>query len=257
VKSTTLLANFDIHEHVRTVAIVGAGGKTSLMYSLAAALKAEHKYVVSTTSTKIFPPRSNDSPALILLEADPNVLTLPGLLSKHGHVTVAQAILPDGKLQGIACSRVEDLLEHAHAVVMEADGAAGRSIKAPETWEPRIPERADLVIPVVGLDCIGKPATEEWVFRLERFLAITGMKKGESIVPEAVANVLIHCEGSLKGVPPEAMVIPFLNKLDLLADYSIIAVLADVLARRGQGRIRKIVCGKLLDRAETRSFVLS
>ena len=67
-------------------------------------------------------------------------------------------------------------LDLADKVIVEADGADGRPIKAPEDWEPVIPTFANLVIPVVGLDCVGKPASEDWVFRIERFLALTGLR---------------------------------------------------------------------------------
>jgi probable selenium-dependent hydroxylase accessory protein YqeC len=257
VNSTSLLEDFGIDEAIRTIVTVGAGGKTSLMYALARQIASRGKSVVSTTTTKIGSPKPHESPDIIVLSIDPALRSLPDLLEKHRHVTVASSAWPGGKLDGVANTVVRTLLEEVDVVIVEADGAARLSVKAPEAWEPVIPECADLVIPVVGLDCIGKPATEQWAFRLERFLSVTGLRQGEAITAEAIARLLLHPDGGLKGVPSGVAVTPFLNKLDKLEDQEIISRLTEALRLRGEGRIKRLVAGRLRGGIETRSFVLS
>lgn len=257
MNSSSLLEDFSVDETVRTIAVVGAGGKTSLMYALARELAGRHRTVVTTTTTKIFTPESHESPVVILLSVDPALHTLPQLVDQHRHVTVAAGKLPGGKLEGISLSTAETLLDTVHVVIVEADGAARLPIKAPDRWEPVIPEHADLVIPVIGLDCLGKPASPRWVFRLERFLAVTGLERGESISPEAIAELLLHPDGGLKGVPAGSGVIPFLNKLDLLDDPNAIARLTEKLETASKSRIKRIVVGKLHGGIATRLLILS
>jgi probable selenium-dependent hydroxylase accessory protein YqeC len=256
VSLISLLEDFGIDDTIRVIAIVGAGGKTSLMYALARKMASGRKSVVSTTTTKIAPPKRDESPATILLAMDPELRSLPVLLKERRHVTVAASLTPGGKLEGIAVTTVKALLDEADAVIIEADGAARLPVKAPEAWEPVIPEFADLVIPVVGLDCIGKPATEEWVFRLDRFLNVTGLKRGEAISGEAIARLLLHPAGCVKGVPRGALVTPFLNKSDQLDDQNMLARLTNALGRGPEGRIKRLVVGKLRGGVETRSFIL-
>jgi probable selenium-dependent hydroxylase accessory protein YqeC len=254
VPNTPLCKAFRIDSGTRVVALVGAGGKTSLMYSLAREMVSLGRRVVTTTTTKIFPPRPDQSPGLVLLSEDPSLKNLSAGLSRHKHVTLGSSLLRVGKVDGVSEETIYDSLRYVDSVLVEADGAASRSVKAPETWEPVIPRAADLVIPVVGLDCIGARATEDLVFRLERFLALTGLKPGETISPESIGLLLGHPEGGIRGVPERSRVVPFLNKVDLLsAEWDVEELVAAML--RGAGdRIRRIVVGKLKAGVQAMSY---
>ncbi len=216
------------------------------MYALARSMATGRETVVTTTTTKILPPRCDESPCIILLADDPELTSLTARLLEWGHVTVAHSIDPSsGKLQGVSADNIRRCLDVAGRVLIEADGAAGRPIKAPEMWEPVIPDFVDLVIPVVGLDSVGKPATEEWVFRLEKFLSVTRLGVGEIITPSVVGRLFSDPEGALKGVPPTARVVPFLNKLDVLEfDAGQKETIENIVAAVG-ARIRRLVVGKL------------
>jgi probable selenium-dependent hydroxylase accessory protein YqeC len=251
----TLVECFDIGPQVRSIALVGAGGKTSLLYALARELTSRREKIVTTTTTKILPPLSDQSPHLILLSEDPELLTLPQSLARLGHVTVGKAISEStGKMEGAGDDAIMRCLNHAQRVIIEADGAAGRPIKAPEAWEPVIPDFVQLVIPVVGLDCLGKPASERWVFRLERFLAVTGLMEGQPIGTQSIAAMLKHPAGGLKGIPSEATVVPFLNKADLLPSQAGLTSLLNDLA---SPRIRRVVVGKLKGGVQVDSYSLT
>lgn len=238
---------FGIDNKTRTVAIVGAGGKTSLMYFLAREIVNQGLTVVTTTTTKIFPPEPAQSPCSVTLAEDPRLASLHHFLTQFGHVTVGQNIIKsNGKLRGIDEDAIEICLRVAQCVLVEADGANGRPIKAPEEWEPVIPRQADLVIPIVGLDCLGKPVTDEWVFRMERFTAITGLQRGRIITPEAVAVLLSHPEGGLKNVKSRSSLVPFLNKSDVVADGERIEEIVSAILRSAGNRILRVVTGSLL-----------
>jgi probable selenium-dependent hydroxylase accessory protein YqeC len=237
---------FSIDASVRTIAITGAGGKTSLMYALAQEISSKGRKVITTTTTKIFAPHPDQSPRLILLNDDPQLLRLAEEFRLVRHVTVGAGIIPsNGKIDGLDDEALRTCLRFADHLLVEADGAAGRPVKAPEEWEPVIPAMSDLVIPVVGLDCLGKPVTDRWVFRLERFLSVTDLHAGDGITPAALARLLAHPTGALKGVDVHTRIIPFLNKEDLLADRSAVREIADRLAGSSGGRIRSLVHGSL------------
>jgi probable selenium-dependent hydroxylase accessory protein YqeC len=133
----------------------------------------------------------------------------------------------------------------ADHVLIEADGAAGRPVKAPEVWEPVIPSNADLVVHVTGLDCLGKPMTDDWVFRPERFTFVTGLQKGLTIRPRDIADLVTHPQGGLKHVPEKAAFVPFLNKQDLISSDREIEETAEEIMKRAGGRIRRVVSGSL------------
>jgi probable selenium-dependent hydroxylase accessory protein YqeC len=244
-----LLASFGIDLTVRTIALIGGGGKTTLMYALAREMVRQGHAVVTTTTTRIFPPAPDQSPHLILLDDDPHLDSLSMGLSRFHHVTVGRRVSPStGKVEGVSEQSCKVFLQAAQWVVVEADGAAGKPIKAPEAWEPVIPATTDLLIPVVGLDCLAQPASETRVFRLKRFLELTGLREGELIGPEHIAVAVAHAGGGLKGAPERSIVVPFLNKTDLLSD-------SDALQRMVQGifhrtrTVRTVVTGCLNEEA--------
>ncbi|MCA1959754.1 MAG: putative selenium-dependent hydroxylase accessory protein YqeC [Desulfomonile sp.] len=251
VRTGSLVSSFQIDPSIRVVALVGAGGKTSGMFRLAAEIAATGRRVVTTTTTKIFPPAAGQSPALLLLDKDPRLETLPRLLADTPHVTVGRNLLSSGKLDGISESDLETILQLADVAVVEADGAAGRPVKAPEPWEPVIPAVVDLVIPVVGLDCVGKPATGATVFRLERFLSVVGIREGEPITPFALARLFAGPEGALFRVPSRARVTPLLNKIDLLDSCYPIEEVTALIQSHMESRINRIVVSRLREPIET------
>ena len=107
-----------------------------------------------------------------------------------------------------------------------------------------IPPHTDLVIPVVGLDCLGKPAREATVFRLSRFLALTGLSEGTEIDAEAVATAITHAQGIAKGTQPSMRLVPFLNKVDALRQIASAEYVARLVFEKRPG-IRAVVAGQL------------
>lgn len=225
------------------IALVGGGGKTTLMFALAAEMLRSGASIVTTTTTKIFVPTRRQSPQLILMETDPDLATLPRELARSGHVTVGRAEISGQKVAGVAPEVIDRLRNKARLVIVEADGAARRPAKAPAEWEPVIPETTDLVIPVVGLDCLARPANDQWVFRVEEFLHVTGLQLDALVTPQAVGRLVASANGGLKGVPASARVIPFLNKTDLVRDKAMVGETARSILQEARGRISRVLAG--------------
>lgn len=237
------------------IALVGGGGKTSLMYALAAEMASSGTSVITTTTTKIFPPSIQESPCLVLLEQEPNLDKLAARLGESSHLTVGRAMISSGKVDGIADLVVEQLRELADWIVVEADGAGRRPIKAPEVWEPVIPRSSDLVIPVVGLDCLGRPADDHWVFRLEKFLEVAGLPRAAMITPESIGRLMGSSKGGLKDIPESAKVVPFLNKTDLVANRAQIRDTVREIVSAARGRISQVVAGTLVRPISIETFI--
>lgn len=198
------------------VAFVGAGGKTSAMFRLARELRADGATVVVTTTTKILVPAS--SPDLrVVVEADHSrLLAATATALEHGRVpVVARATLPEGKLEGIPPEWVADLarLRGVTHVLVEADGAARRPITAPREGEPVIPGSATVVVPIVGIDALGRPASEV-AHRPERVAAVTGLAASDRLDARAIASVLLGPQGNTRGAPDGARIVPVVNKAD-------------------------------------------
>jgi molybdenum cofactor cytidylyltransferase len=98
-------------------------------------------------------------------------------------------------------------------VLVEADGSRRKPCKAPGPHEPVIPPEATIVLPTAGIDAIGKPISEI-AHRPERVEAITGLEVDQPMTVRALARLITHQQGGLKGIPQNARVVPFLNKVN-------------------------------------------
>ena len=237
---------FAIHRR-EVISLVGGGGKTTLMFALARELASSGDSVVTTTTTKILEPSSSETP-LLLLEADEEniVKVLLQNLAEHRHITLAREKLPSGKLTGVTTElvvKIAELSQVSH-VIVEADGAARRSLKAPSSYEPVIPYNTSLVIPIVGIDAIGCRLTEESVFRPEIVSELLGLPLGEIVSAEAIAFLITHPQGIIKGSPAGARIVPFLNKVDLEEGLSKGRDLAGKILAMKHPQIERVILGQ-------------
>lgn len=174
------------------VSIIGAGGKTSLMFCLAKELADSGKKVLTTTTTHIFMPGSDQSPHVLVAETlEALVQGARSTLDCFTHFSAGHRALPgQGKLKGFA-PEILDLLWQASLfdwIIVEADGAKGKPLKATERHEPVVPGSTTHLIHVSGLDGLGKPLDEAWVHRAPLFSANTGLALGAAIDEEAMAG---------------------------------------------------------------------
>lgn len=197
-----LVAAFDL-ERYRFIHLIGGGGKTTLMLAMARALAARGTRVLATTSTRI---RRSEGEALEALLIGTDVAALAGqaraVLARRNPIVLASS-LEDGKLLGFSARDLERLAATgiADTLIVEADGAASRPLKAHAPWEPVIASSADLVVAVVGAWCLGQPLNEGTVHRADLFAPRAGCAPGTPIEARHVAAILFHEDGYLAKVP--------------------------------------------------------
>ena len=234
---------FSLKNH-EVISLVGGGGKTTLMFALGKELSSERKGILLTTTTKIWEPAPSPSFALFLSEKFSEMKRwVVDNLQKYSYLVIAQKKLTDGKLQGIVPQWVEELgsLPGVSFVVVEADGAAGRSLKAPREGEPVVPLNTSLLIPVVGIDALGCPLEEKHVFRSEIAARVLNMALGSAVTETMIARLI---EEIIKVRPPNARVIPFINKVDLPGGMEKARRLASHLQRIEGVKIERVVLGQ-------------
>lgn len=197
------------------ISFVGAGGKTTAMYCLGRELVKLGWRVITTTTTMIRPPSLGPREDLVVSSEPAEALHLvEEALRRNSLITLAaQRLEAENKLKGIDPAWVRALMHLADAVIIEADGAKGQSLKAPATYEPVVPSETTLFVPVVGIDVVGCPLNEESVHRPHLVAELTGLAPGEIINASTLAKLLVHGQGALKGAPVHARVVPFINKV--------------------------------------------
>ena len=170
----------------KCISVVGSGGKTTFLRYLSGRLSGS---VILTTSTHILP-----FPGIPLVEASPagRDQVLSGLRSALAGSRIVCLGRPErsGKLASPAdVIPFEALLDLADHILVEADGAAGRPLKAHRLWEPVIPSCSAMTVCLVGASGIGKPVSEA-CHCPELFAALAGITPDRIVEPEHVAAVL-------------------------------------------------------------------
>lgn len=196
------------------LALVGAGGKTGLMFQLARELPGP-VFVTATThlsTTQItlagrhfFIDTPDDVPVSRQELSD-------GINLFTGSVTEAERT---SGLKPVSLERLRSLADRLHApLLIEADGARRLPLKAPASHEPPVPDFVDTVVVVAGLSGLGKPLTSEWVHRPEIFSDLSGAAIGDPVTPEKLMRVILHPDGGMKNIPAGARRIVVLNQAD-------------------------------------------
>lgn len=233
------------------VSLVGAGGKTTLMFRLAVELADSGRRVLTTTTTKIFRPTPSQSslvivsndPAEILRQADRR----PG---NEFHMTAAADFdAKSEKLLGYPPETISDFKKSGRFqwILVEADGAARKPLKAPAAHEPVIPADTAVLIAVIGLDAIGEALTGERVFRADLYARLTGLSIGQSVTAGSVCTALLHPEGIMKGCPAPARRVVFLNKAETPDRLAAGRKIAEMLFAAGRETVTDVLMGSLFD----------
>lgn len=191
-------------------ALIGGGGKTTLVYTLTEELRRKGS-VILCTSTRIMRPAQYE----VMEKA--GEAELSAALAAHGAVCVGETA-EDGKLAAPQLS-FETLARLADYVLVEADGAKHLPFKAHAPHEPVIPPNAQRVVVVVGADGFGRPIREV-CHRPERYAALCGAPEGAAVTPEMAAAVLT-AEGLADRV--------YINKVESAVDFDNAAALAERL----------------------------
>ena len=202
-------------------AIIGSGGKTTLLYALARVLSADARVLVCTT-THILPPEH--MPVLL----HPSESALRAALQVQSPVCTASGA-ENGKLlpPSLPFERLAGLADY---VLAEADGSHCLPAKAHAPHEPVIPANARRVICVVGASGFGRPIAQT-VHRSERFCTLTGARESDLVTPELAA----------RGILSERLAdIVLLNQIDTISARE-----ADRFAEQLRQAGMEVICTRL------------
>lgn len=220
------------------ITLIGGGGKTTTMFRLAREARERDLRVVITTTTKICSEVGSDCCLVIAGDEREAQAALKNSFCR-GLIPVWGTATEGPKLIGIRNGAVSWLRTSGEAdlVLVEGDGSRGRSFKVPRPHEPVIPEATTLVIPVIGADCIGAVLDEEHFFNLQGIMELTGLRPGDTVTPEIIADLVMSGNGYAKNVGPGMKWVPFINKADDEGGRKAALGLGGLLVERGANRV--------------------
>lgn len=179
------------------VSFVGAGGKTTLLLRLGKGLADLGHDVVLTTTTKM---GTDQIPNGAQVVSNPDEVDT-GFTYLIGEID-------EPKVIGVPPRVVDDLYqsEAADFVLVEADGARRRSIKAPNDHEPVVPALTTIQVNVVGLEAIGGRIGDV-AHRPEIVSEILGKRLIDRLTEDDLASIATSERGGLSRVAPGARLV--------------------------------------------------
>ena len=232
------------------ISLVGAGGKTALMFRLARELALKGDRVLTTTTTKIRLPLQRQSSVVLSSESVETFLNQTRVwVRRCCHITAGRRILHfQHKLTGFSAGDIDRIWQSGvfRWIIVEADGAAGRPLKAPAAHEPVIPDSTHWLIATVGLSVIGRPLNAKWVFRPHLVSALTGLSTDSVISASAIAKLCLDPNGMLKDVSDQAKRYIFLNQADSPGGLAAGEQIARLLTRYARKSLNGVLIGQTL-----------
>ena len=200
-----------LHARTGLVCAVGAGGKKTTLYRLA----ASHPGRVALTSTVFIPPFPKDLPMSVIRDDGDRLLESVKQAIDGDHIAYTQRSCKRGRFEGVPTNVVQDIHEKLDfdVTLIKADGARNRLIKAPAAEEPQFPDKVTTVLTIVSARAISQPLDQRIAHRIEQIERVTGAERGELLTPLHVARLFASEEGLLKNTA-NARVVPLINMVD-------------------------------------------
>ncbi|MDD7738600.1 MAG: selenium cofactor biosynthesis protein YqeC [Fusicatenibacter sp.] len=160
-------------------AVVGSGGKTTLIRNWAKAYVETGRKVFVTTSTHMM----IEEDTLLTEDADEIIGELE---EKH---YVMAGVQEKEKIRALPLEVYEKVCSHADIVLIEADGSRHMPIKYPASHEPVIYDNVDEIVIVTGLQALNHKASEvSW--RIELVKQCLGIEDDTKISPVHIQTLL-------------------------------------------------------------------
>ena len=188
------------------ICLVGGGGKTTVMYELAAVWAASGRKVLVLTSTHILQPADGSFSA--------DAAAVQDLWQQGRYAVIGTPELSTGKLTAPPQGLYNELQLQADVILCEADGSRHHPCKAPAAHEPVLLPDSDIVLAVAGMDALGCSLAQACQ-RPQLAAELLGCSLASVIDEQMLAALLLSEQGARKNVGARAYYI-VLNKCDLL-----------------------------------------
>lgn len=189
-----------------TICLVGGGGKTTVMYELAADWAACGRKVLALTSTHILCPADGSFAA--------DAAAVHNLWQQRRYAVIGTPEFATGKLTLPPQSVYEALKLQADVILCEADGSRHHPCKVPAENEPVLLPDSDIVLAVAGMDALCRPLAQACQ-RPQLAAELLGCGAEKILDAQMLTVLLLSEQGSRKNVGTRTYYI-VLNKCDLL-----------------------------------------
>ncbi len=199
---------------VPIISIIGSGGKTTLIETLALLGKSEHLKVLVTTTTHMALPEDHQYPFTTLID-DVEELTLP-----------KEAILllgtrDKGRIAPLPSHLFNQIAQSFDLILVEADGARGLPLKYHKKSEPVIPLQTTALVKILGLSSFRKERKE-----VIHNYSLFSQENTDRVDFSLIHTLAFHPQGLAVGSDVKREIL-FYNQSDMLTSKEIESLLEE------------------------------
>lgn len=164
-------------------AVIGGGGKTTLLHTLAKELSVKGTVVITTTTHIL----KSEVFHNVLTKSEENLSYIGEQINHHRCICLGSEFC--GEKLGAPDISLSELCSVCDYVLVEADGSKHLPLKAHLSHEPVIPENNNQTILVIGVDAVGK-SLKDTTHRFERASELLSCSACDEVTPLVVATLL-------------------------------------------------------------------
>ena len=220
------------------ISIVGSGGKTTLLFFLAAELRRNYNVLV-TTSAKILKPSINQYDSIFTnVESFIN----SDLTNKNNITVISKSINEsNNKLIGIDDNDLEKLINYFDVILIEADGSNKLPLKGWKNHEPPVLKKTNKTIGIIPVSVLGRNIDNSFIYGYGEFKKIAG--NNSQVDEETIKNICFSENWIFKNSTGEKYL--FINQADTEQDKEKSIKIADYIYKNIENIDFKIVIGSL------------
>jgi probable selenium-dependent hydroxylase accessory protein YqeC len=215
------------------VAIIGGGGKTSLLLRLGDELlsQTDQPSILLASLTQMPVSRvDNAIPVNQLLE-----IGIPEMMRRHNPLLVLGPSISDKKIAGLSNDELNEIRQPFDSCIFECDGARGLPLKAHNQRDPIIPEYSTQAIVLVGADVVGTRVNDGLVHRPDLFCETWNCDYDTVLNAQIIAEILTSKQGYHQKIPGSIQTRYLVNKADGYPDQA--SELGKAIAQRDPGSV--------------------
>ena len=229
------------------ITIVGAGGKTSLMFSASSLLRKDYKVLVTTTTNIYVPdPEVVNFDGFCLVD---NKKELESILKsdEKGVYIIGSKIINNSnkqKLKGLNFEVLDKIVPYFDIVIIEGDGSKEKPLKGWKDSEPVVYDKTNKIIGVVDITSIGLDINEDNIHRLDKFFNIINDENSQKVKIEHLKNIVLNKNGLFKISKGERIL--FINKAESIDDMINSTLLISKIKNEDYSFIDRFVYGSII-----------
>lgn len=234
------LSDFILKNNPDTVALIGSGGKTTMMRTLARENRKEKRVLLSNTINMERIPEA-ELDFIDYEYREDYTLCAQDPLGVH---LLAYQIEPDNTLRGLPLEVLERQMPCFDLSIVECDESRQRPVKAWRPNEPVLPYTTDVTLAILDITALGLRISVETVHNLDVYCDLTGKKVGDIITRDDIKRLILDPDQMFREAKGERVL--FINKVEnkILEEYA--TNLAKEIARWSNPP-DKIIIGSLKD----------